>query len=171
MMPYVYQENTKGLMRGLAFSFTFIILVIGLSLKSLRFGLISIVPNIIPFVLAYGILALFTNILTFSHTVAVIISLGLVVDATIHFMTKFKSATSQNLSVNDAIKYCFKYVGYPIIVASLCLFSGFLFLLQSDFMTNFILGGMCSLIILIALIIDLLVLPALILIFGRRSYH
>jgi len=169
MMPYVYRENTNGLMRGLLFSFSLIVIVIGLSLRSFRFGLISIVPNIVPFILAYGILAMFTHIVSFSHTVSILISIGLVVDATIHFLTKFKKANTLNLSQEDAIQYCFKYVGYPIIIASVCLFCGFLFLLQSSFMTNFILGGMCALIIIIALFIDLLLLPALLLLFGKKS--
>ena len=169
MMPYVYRENTDGLMRGLIFSFSLIVIVIGLSLRSFKFGLISIVPNIVPFVVSYGILAMITHIVSFSHTVSILISIGLVVDATIHFLTKFKKANSLNLSQEDAIQYCFKYVGYPIIIASVCLFSGFLFLLQSTFMTNYILGGMCALIIMVALLIDLLLLPALLLIFGKKS--
>ena len=169
MMPYVYRENTNGLMRGLLFSFSLIVIVIGLSLRSFRYGLISIVPNIVPFVLAYGILAMFTHIVSFSHTVSILISIGLVVDATIHFLTKFKKANTLNLSQEDAIQYCFKYVGYPIVIASICLFCGFLFLLQSSFMTNFILGGMCALIIILALFIDLLLLPALLLLFGKKS--
>ena len=169
MMPYVYRENTNGLMRGLLFSFSLIVIVIGLSLRSFRFGLISIVPNIVPFILAYGILAMFTHIVSFSHTVSILISIGLVVDATIHFLTKFKKANTLNLSQEDAIQYCFKYVGYPIVIASICLFCGFLFLLQSSFMTNFILGGMCALIIIIALLVDLLLLPALLLLFGKKS--
>ena len=169
MMPYVYRENTNGLMRGLLFSFSLIVIVIGLSLRSFRFGLISIVPNIVPFILAYGILAMFTHIVSFSHTVSILISIGLVVDATIHFLTKFKKANTLNLSQEDAIQYCFKYVGYPIVIASICLFCGFLFLLQSSFMTNFILGGMCALIIILALFIDLLLLPALLLLFGKKS--
>ena len=169
MMPYVYQENTNGLMRGLLFSFSFIVIVIGITLRSLKLGLISIVPNVVPFILSYGILAIFTNIVTFSHTLSILVSLGLVVDATIHFLSKYKKAESLNLNASDAIQYCFKYVGFPIIVASICLFSGFAFLLQSSFQTNFILGGMCALIILIALIIDLFLLPALLLIFRRRN--
>ena len=169
MMPYVYRENTDGLMRGLIFSFSLIVIVIGLSLRSFKFGLISIVPNIVPFVVSYGILAMITHIVSFSHTVSILISIGLVVDATIHFLTKFKKASSLNLSQEDTIQYCFKYVGYPIIIASVCLFSGFLFLLQSTFMTNYILGGMCALIIMVALLIDLLLLPALLLIFGKKS--
>ena len=135
----------------------------------MKFGLISIVPNIVPFVVSYGILAMITHIVSFSHTVSILISIGLVVYATIHFLTKFKKANSLNLSQEDAIQYCFKYVGYPIIIASVCLFSGFLFLLQSTFMTNYILGGMCALIIMVALLIDLLLLPALLLIFGKKS--
>ena len=168
-MPYVYQENTNGLMRGLLFSFSFIVIVIGITLRSLKLGLISIVPNVVPFILSYGILAIFTNIVTFSHTLSILVSLGLVVDATIHFLSKYKKAESLNLNASDAIQYCFKYVGFPIIVASICLFSGFAFLLQSSFQTNFILGGMCALIILIALIIDLFLLPALLLIFRRKN--
>ena len=81
MMPYVYKDNTNGLARGLIFSFIFIVLVIGVTLRSFKFGLISIIPNVVPFILSYGILALFTNIVTFSHTISILISLGLVVDA------------------------------------------------------------------------------------------
>ena len=69
MMPYVYQENTNGLMRGLLFSFSFIVIVIGITLRSLKLGLISIVPNIIPFVLGFGILTLFTDMVTFSSSI------------------------------------------------------------------------------------------------------
>ena len=169
MMPYVYEDNTNGLARGLIFSFIFIVIVIGATLRSIKFGLISIVPNVVPFILSYGILSLFTNIVTFSHTISILISLGLVVDATIHFLTKFKKASALKLSAYDSIQYCFKYVGFPIIVASVCLFSGFLFLLQSSFQTNYILGGMCALIILLALIIDLLLLPSLLLLFGKKA--
>ena len=168
MFPYVYQENTNGLLRGLIFSFGIIIIVIGITLRSIRFGLISVVPNIVPFILAYGVLSIFTKIVTFSHTVAILIAIGLVVDATIHFLTKYKKANLMNLTSYDAIQYCYKYVGYPIIVASVCLFCGFLFLLQSSFQTNFILGGMCALIIIFALIIDLLLLPSILLIFGKK---
>ncbi len=168
MFPYVYQENTNGLLRGLVFSFGIIIIVIGFTLRSIRFGLISVIPNIVPFILAYGVLSIFTKIVTFSHTVAILIAIGLVVDATIHFLTKYKKANLMNLSSYDAIQYCYKYVGYPIIVASVCLFCGFLFLLQSSFQTNFILGGMCALIIIFALIIDLLLLPSILLIFGKK---
>ena len=140
-----------------------------MTLRSVRFGLISVVPNVVPFLLAYGVLSIFTKVVTFSHTVAILIAIGLVVDATIHFLTKFKKANSMNLSPYDAIQYCYKYVGYPIIVASVCLFSGFLFLIQSSFQTNYVLGGMCALIILLALVIDLLLLPSLLLIFGNKS--
>jgi predicted RND superfamily exporter protein len=106
---------------------------------------------------------------TASHQVAVLISIGLVVDATIHFLSKYQKAISMNLGASEAIQYCFKYVGYPIIIASICLFSGFIFLTQSLFFNNFVIGGMCAIIIIIALLIDLLLLPALLLIFGKKA--
>ncbi len=168
MMPQLFVENTRGLVIGLLISFTFIIMVVGISLQSFRYGIISIVPNIIPFVLGFGLLTLATDMVTAAHQFAVLISIGLVVDATIHFLSKYKKALAINLPPREAIQYCFRFVGYPIIVASICLFSGFLFLTQSMFYYNFIIGGMCALIIMIALLIDLLLLPALLLIFGKK---
>ena len=102
------------------------------------------------------------------HQTSILISLGLVVDATIHFLTKFQKATNMGLTAKEAIQYCFKYVGYPIIVASVCLFIGFLFLTQSIFISNYIIGGMCALIIGIALLVDLLLLPALLLLSTKK---
>ena len=169
MMPHLFTENTNGLLLGLLFSFSFIILVVGLSLRSLRYGIISVIPNVVPFILGFGILTLFTDMVTASHQVAVLISIGLVVDATIHFLSKYQKAISMKLKADEAIQYCFKYVGYPIIIASICLFSGFIFLTQSLFFNNFVIGGMCAIIIIIALLIDLLLLPALLLIFGKKA--
>ena len=168
MMPHLFVENTRGLVIGLLISFSFIILVVGSALRSVRYGIISVVPNIIPFIVGFGLLALVADMVTAAHQFAVLISIGLVVDATIHFLSKYKKALAMDLTPKDAIQYCFRYVGYPIIVASVCLFSGFLFLTQSMFYYNFIIGGMCALIIMIALLIDLLLLPALLLVFGKK---
>jgi predicted RND superfamily exporter protein len=169
MFSYLNQENSMGLMTGLAFSFTFIVILVGFALRSFKYGLISIIPNIVPFILGFGIIgALTSGMIQGPHQTSVLISIGLVVDATIHFLTKYKKAIALGLSPQDSIQYCFKYVGYPIIIASICLFIGFLFLTQSIFISNYIIGGMCALIIAIALLVDLLLLPALLLISSRK---
>jgi predicted RND superfamily exporter protein len=170
MFSYLNQENSIGLMTGLAFSFAFIVILVGFALRSLKYGLISIIPNIVPFILGFGIIgALTSGMIQGPHQTSVLISIGLVVDATIHFLTKYKKAIALGLSPQDSIQYCFKYVGYPIIIASICLFIGFLFLTQSIFISNYIIGGMCALIIAIALLVDLLLLPALLLISSRKA--
>ena len=130
--------------------------------------MISIVPNIVPFILGFGVLGIVSGMVQGPHQTSILISLGLVVDATIHFLTKFQKATNMGLTAKEAIQYCFKYVGYPIIVASVCLFIGFLFLTQSIFISNYIIGGMCALIIGIALLVDLLLLPALLLLSTKK---
>ncbi len=168
MFSYLNTENAKGLMRGLVFSFFFIVIIVGLALRSVKYGLISIVPNIVPFVLGFGVLGIVSGMVQGPHQTSILISLGLVVDATIHFLTKFQKATNMGLTAKEAIQYCFKYVGYPIIVASVCLFIGFLFLTQSIFISNYIIGGMCALIIGIALLVDLLLLPALLLLSTKK---
>ena len=145
MFSYLNQENSIGLMTGLAFSFAFIVILVGFALRSLKYGLISIIPNIVPFILGFGIIgALTSGMIQGPHQTSVLISIGLVVDATIHFLTKYKKAIALGLSPQDSIQYCFKYVGYPIIIASICLFIGFLFLTQSIFISNYIIGGMCE---------------------------
>lgn len=169
MFSYLNQENSIGLMTGLAFSFVFIVILVGFALRSLKYGLISIIPNIVPFILGFGIIGAFSSgMIQGPHQTSVLISIGLVVDATIHFLTKYKKAISLGMSPEESVHYCFKYVGYPIIVASLCLFIGFLFLTQSIFISNYIIGGMCALIIAIALLVDLLLLPALLLVSNRK---
>ena len=170
MFSYLNQQNSMGLMTGLVFSFTFIVILIGFALRSFKYGLISIIPNIVPFILGFGVIgALTSGMIQGPHQTSVLISIGLVVDATIHFLTKYKKAIALGLSPQDSIQYCFKYVGYPIIIASICLFIGFLFLTQSIFISNYIIGGMCALIIAIALLVDLLLLPALLLISSRKA--
>ena len=105
MMPHLFVENTRGLVIGLLISFSFIILVVGSALRSVRYGIISIVPNIIPFIVGFGLLALVADMVTAAHQFAVLISIGLVVDATIHFLSKYKKALAMDLTPKDAIQY------------------------------------------------------------------
>ena len=91
-------------------------------------------------------------------------ALGIVVDDTVHFLSKFlRAKREQNLSNEDAVRYAFSTVGIALWVTSFVLVAGFLVLGMSSFAMNADRGLMAALAISIALIIDFIFLPTLLL--------
>ena len=89
-------------------------------------------------------------------------TLGIVVDDTIHFMSKYiRARKEKGLDSHQAVKYAFNNVGVALWVTSAVLISGFMILSQSNFQLNSGMGLMTSVIIAVALILDFLLLPPL----------
>ena len=90
--------------------------------------------------------------------------MGIIVDDTVHFLSKYSRARNElKLSPEEAVKYTLKHVGFALIVTTIILIAGFLVLATSSFKQNQDMGLIASLIIGIALVIDLLLLPAILL--------
>jgi hypothetical protein len=105
----------------------------------------------------------------FSVATVASISLGIVVDDTVHFLSKYVRARDERgLTVEDSIRYAFRNVGVAIFVNTIILTAGFLVMTTSAFKMNVDLGLMTVLAIGFALILDFLFLPALLLL-GRRD--
>ena len=105
----------------------------------------------------------------FSVATVASISLGIIVDDTVHFLSKYVRARDENhLSVEDSIRYAFRNVGVAIVVNTIILAAGFFVMTTSAFKMNVDLGLMTILSIVGALILDFLFLPALLLL-GRKS--
>ena len=87
-------------------------------------------------------------------------TLGIVVDNTVHFLSKYLNARrEQGLSTESAIRYAFSHVGTALLVCNAVLISGFLVLAQSDFMLNRDMGYFTALTFALALVVDFLFLP------------
>jgi predicted RND superfamily exporter protein len=97
-------------------------------------------------------------------------ALGIIVDATVHFLSKYlRARREQSLSSEDAVRYAFSTVAAAIWVSALALIVGFSVLAFSDYKMNEHLGLLTSLTIVVALIIDFTLLPALLMALDRKD--
>jgi len=150
-------------------SFTFVIIIISLlmilTLGSLQGGLISIIPNIIPAVVTFGLMGLLNVPLDGDTMVIAPVIIGLAVDDTIHFITHYRDALMEGKDYATAVKDTLKEVGQAITFTSIILGLGFAILSFSDYGGLSKMGVFGSIGIFAALICDLFLLPALIYIF------
>ena len=140
------------------------------SLRSLRYGLISLLPNAFPAAMAFGIWGIFVAEVNLAVAVIFAITLGIVVDDTVHFLTKYlRARREKNLSSEESVLYAFRLVGKAIITTTVVLAAGFMVLAQSSFDVNASMGLMVAITIVIALVWDFLFLPALLLKLDKKK--
>lgn len=152
-----------------AFTFIAITLSIIVGLRSLKYGLISLVPNVFPAAVVYGLWGYFVGEVNQSAAITFSITLGLVVDDTIHFLSKYMMARRYGKTPDEAVFYCFSSAGTALFVTSAALVSGQLVLMFSSFVPNQTMAIMMSAIIVAALVLDFALLPAMLLLIDRRS--
>jgi predicted RND superfamily exporter protein len=169
MFTYISERNMQNMVVGTILAIAAIALIMMLSLQSVRLGVLSLVPNGLPILMTFGAWALLVGEVGFSVATVASISLGIIVDDTVHFLSKYVRARDEkNLDVEDSIRYAFRNVGVAIVVNTIILTAGFFVMTTSAFKMNVDLGLMTILSIVGALILDFLFLPALLL-FGRNK--
>jgi len=138
-----------------------ILCVMALAFRSIRIGLISIVPNIFPLALTGTWLALSGQPLELVSVLAFTICLGIAVDDSIHFLTRFTEEVGQTDDLETAIRKAFGGVGVALVMTTVVLVTGFSTVAFSDSHDHHIFATMGGLTISAALIADLIFLPAL----------
>ncbi len=162
MFSHIGERNVKSMVGGTLLALFFISLVLILALRSFKLGVISLAPNLIPASMAFGLWALYDGNLSIALATAVGMTLGIVVDDTVHFLSKYQRARKEkNSSPEEAVRYAFSSVGVALWVTTFVLVAGFMVLASSDFGMNSTMGLFTALTIAIALIVDFLFLPAL----------
>ena len=168
MFAHIGKRNIDSMLSGTIVALVLISLVLIVALRSLKFGLISLVPNLLPVAMAFGLWGLFVGRIGMASSIVAALALGIIVDDTVHFLSKYLRARRElNLSPEDAVRYAFTRVGVALLVTSAALMAGFLILAQSVFQINWAMGALTAVAISVALIIDFLLLPPLLLIFDR----
>ena len=169
MFTYISERNMRNMITGTIVAIAAIALIMVFALQSVRLGLLSLVPNGLPILTTFGAWAVLIGEVGFSVATVASISLGIIVDDTVHFLSKYVRARNERaLSVEDSIRYAFHNVGLAILVNTIILSAGFLVMTTSAFKMNVDLGLMTVLAIVFALILDFLFLPALLLL-GKRG--
>ena len=134
-------------------------------LRSFAIGVMSIIPNAVPILMAFGVWAILVGQIGMAASVVAATSLGIVVDDTVHFLTKYlRGRREKGLSRPDAIRYAFETVGQAIILTTVILTFGFAVLATSTFLINAQMGLLTALTIVIALVVDFLLLPTILMI-------
>jgi predicted RND superfamily exporter protein len=143
----------------LAFIVIFILILI--MLRSLKIGIFAIIPNFLPILFTIALMPVLGVALDVGTVMIACIALGLVVDDTIHFLTRIKLEMKDAKDTREAISKAIIRVGRPIIYTSIILGFGVLVFVFASFYPVINFGIILSIVIILALIFDLMVLPAI----------
>ncbi|WP_432467628.1 efflux RND transporter permease subunit [Agarivorans sp. Z349TD_8] len=169
MFAHIGYRNNISMLTASVAALVLISLLIGIMLRSVRLGLISILPNILPASIAFGAWGMMVGEVGLSLSVIASMTLGIVVDDTIHLLYRYNTLRKSGYSEQEAIQSSVKHTGLAIIGTSLVLSLGFLVLACSSFKMNADMGLMTAITILIALVLDLLLVPAMLKITSAKS--
>lgn len=163
MFAHMGTNIIRSMVDGSLFTLAFIVVLMIFGLRSVKFGLLSIIPNLFPPIVIYGIWAILVGHVNHAAAMTFSICLGLVVDDTIHFISKYLAARKSGLTPPQAIESSFIHSGTAITITSITLTCGVLLLSLSNFTVNDTMSIMLAGIIMTALVFDLIFLPSLLL--------
>jgi len=164
MFSHIGKRNVVSMVSGVTYALILICIIMMMVLRSVKLGLISLIPNLVPIGAAFGIWGFFHGDVGISVGTATGMILGIVVDDTVHFLSKYRRAIKEKgYSSEEAVRYAFQTVGTALWVTTFVLVSGFLVLALSDFNMNAYMGIFTACTITLALIFDFIALPALLL--------
>jgi predicted RND superfamily exporter protein len=170
MFAFVAERNIAAMVEGAAWLVAAIFAILALSFRSVGAGLLSVVANVLPLALTFGVWAAAVGLVGFSVAAVGAVAVGLIVDYAVHFLSKYLRARRvDGASVEDAVRYAFATAGAAITVTTVILTAGFAVLATSAFKLNADLGLLTALAIVFALGVNLLVLPSLLLSLPRRG--
>ena len=162
MFANIGMRNMKSMISGTVLALVLISFILIVALRSVSIGLLSLAPNLLPAAAAFGVWALLVGEVGVSLSIVISMTLGIVVDDTIHFLTKYlRGRREKGLDAEGAIRYAFSTVGTALWVTTIVLMAGFSVLAFSAFKMNSGMGLMTAITIGIALLLDFLLLPPL----------
>lgn len=170
MFSNISQRTVTNMSKGVSFALVLISLLLIVSFRSFKTGAISLVPNLLPPAVAFGIWGILVGEIGFSHAVAFGMTIGIIVDDTVHFLSKYlRARREKGLSPEDAVRYAFSNVGVALVITTIVLVIGFMVLASSTFKLNSDLGLITALTIVLALLLDFLLLPTLLMAFDKKE--
>jgi len=170
MYAHVSKRSIDSMLWSTAIALVLISGLLTLALRSLRLGLISLLPNLAPAAIGLGIWGWSVGNLGIASSVVTAMTLGIVVDNTIHFLSKYQRARNESgMSPTDAVRHAFETVGGALAITAFVLVAGFAALATSGFAVTASLGKLTALTLAVALIVDLLLLPALLIVTEPRT--
>lgn len=169
VVNHMTMNNVRFMVKGFIIALLFITIIIIISTRSFKYGLFSIIPNLMPGLIAFGIWGIFVSEIGMALTFVTSMTLGIIVDDTIHFLVKYIDIKKGEETIKKSVIKTLKVVGPSLLNTSLVLVAGFIVLMLSPFALNSRMGLMSAITISFALIFDLLFLPCLILLIDKKN--
>ncbi|EGU9029026.1 MMPL family transporter [Vibrio parahaemolyticus] len=170
MFAHIGETNMASMLSTLPITLVLISALLIFALRSVRLGLISLMPNIAPAVIGFGLWALISGEINLGLSVVVTLTLGIVVDDAVHFLSKYQRARREGQIAEQAVRYAFHTVGRALWITTVVLVAGFSVLAMSSFRLNADMGQLSAIVIFIALVVDFLFLPTLLMLFDKKAY-
>ncbi|EGQ9272575.1 MMPL family transporter [Vibrio parahaemolyticus] len=171
MFAHIGETNMASMLSTLPITLVLISALLIFALRSVRLGLISLMPNIAPAVIGFGLWALISGEINLGLSVVVTLTLGIVVDDAVHFLSKYQRARREGQTAEQAVRYAFHTVGRALWITTVVLVAGFSVLAMSSFRLNADMGQLSAIVIFIALVVDFLFLPTLLMLFDKKRTY
>lgn len=170
-LMFAHLSNTivTSMMNGSVITVIFVTLTLMLGLRSIRYGFISLIPNLIPAFVVYGVWGLLVKEMNQAVAVTYSVSLGLIVDDTVHILSKYISQRRAGVNAEAAIRYTLENTAVALIVTTVMVGTGLFIMTFASFAPNAQIGMIMAPIIVIALVFDLFFLPAMLLFLDREK--
>jgi len=171
VFSHISMVIVNSLLFGVFLGLLSITLLLGLFFRSIPFGVLSAFPNVLPIAAAFGIWALYDGQVGFMVAVGMGSTLGIIVDFTVHLLSKYDLARREmGQSPEEAVVFAFESVGFALIVMTIVISLGFLVLNLVNFMPLHDFARFSTISFLMALIIDFLLFPNLLVRFDKRKF-
>lgn len=168
MFARIGKENGQSMLVGNVQQIILISVLIIFAVRSFKVGAISLIPNLAPAAMAYGLWGLTVGEINMAVAMVASISIGIVVDDTVHFLNKYLHARRQlGQEPEQAIRYAFDLAGVPMWISTFTLVAGFLVLASSPFAMNADMGILTAVTIMFAALTEACMLPGLLLLIDR----
>jgi predicted RND superfamily exporter protein len=172
-MPLIFahlvRRQIHSMFSGTVWSVLLIAGLLGLALRSVRYGAVALVSITLPIVVAFGVWTLVRGEITGGLALVAGMALGIIDDDVVHIVTKFREAVERDgTDARAALPYVMQTAGGDVVVTSVALIAGFVTLAQSSFGLFFDLGKLTAVVIGASLVLNLVFLPALLVWLAER---
>jgi len=161
MFAYMQKDVTNTLIYSLSLAIFFVSLIMLIIFKRFNLLWVFILPNILPVVLVLGLMGWMGITIDIGVAIAGAIIIGVAVDDTIHFLVKYFEARKRGLSMQETFDEVLHYAGKAILFTTIILSVAFSLFAFSTFTPNQNFGIVTAFALIVALVVDLLLLPAL----------
>ena len=169
VFAHLSQRNIESMLRGTIIAMALISFILIGVFKSVRLGLVSLVPNFLPAAMAFGLWGYLVGRVGLAGSVVTAMAFGIIVDDTIHFLSGYLKARREGLLAPQAVRAAFRTVGQALWTTTAILSLGFLVFASSGFELSWALGLLITITIVFALVADFLLLPPLLMAIDRNK--